>query len=135
MELMNILLVEDDPDDVELLESAFKDYNIPFEFTVITQGDKVLSHLENCNEYPDVIVLDLNLPKMHGREILTRIKMNDGFKTIPLLVLTTSSTKTDMDFCLEAGADHYLVKPSTMSAYSQIIDIILSLADTEKTKS
>jgi CheY-like chemotaxis protein len=134
MDLINILLVEDDPDDVELLESAFIDSSIPFEFKVINQGDKVLPFLWECTEFPHIIVLDLNLPKMHGREVLTRIKSDDRFKSIPVLILTTSSTKGDMDFCNQAGADQYLVKPSNMSAYSQVIENILSLVTLVKTK-
>lgn len=74
---LRILLVEDDPDDVDLLESALRDNNIGFQSTVIAQGDQVLKHLELCKIFPEIIILDLNLPKMHGREVLTQIKSSD----------------------------------------------------------
>ena len=71
---MHILLIEDDPDDVELLETAFVDNKIPASFTVIAQGDRVLPYLTETPLLPDVVLLDLNLPKIHGKEILANIK-------------------------------------------------------------
>jgi len=131
MDKLNILLVEDDPDDVELLHAAFQDSGIPFAFTILSQGDRVLNHLTNSPELPDVIVLDLNLPKMHGRDVLNGIKSRSKLKNIPVVILTTSSGKADMDFCLSSGAEHYLVKPSTMGAYRKVIDVIVVTASTD----
>ena len=134
MDKINVLLVEDDPDDVELLEAAFNDNQIPFQLHVISQGDKVISYINDCEILPDVIVLDLNLPKMHGREILRSIKSYDRFKIVPVVILTTSSTRHDCDYCMEAGAENYLVKPGTMAAYGKIVETIAGIAIAEKTK-
>ena len=104
-------MVEDDPDDVNLLESALRDNQVTFQNTVIPQGDKVLPWLHMCKNLPNAIILDLNLPKMHGKEVLAQIKKSELFKQVPIVILTTSSAKNDKDFCLKEGADKYLSKP------------------------
>jgi DNA-binding response OmpR family regulator len=127
-EPIHILLVEDDPDDLELLKVAFEESKTPFDFTVITQGHKVLSYLKESVLLPDIIVLDLNLPKTHGRDVLTDIKATDQFKILPIVILTTSSAKSDIDFCLANGADDYIVKPVTMAEYSTIVGTIIRIS-------
>lgn len=124
---IHLLLVEDDPDDVHLLESALHDNGVEFQSTVIPQGDKVLSWLLMCKNFPNVIVLDLNLPKMHGKEVLTQIKRSPEFKEIPIVILTTSSAKSDREFCLQEGADKYLSKPVTLDAFNLIVKEVLSV--------
>lgn len=119
-------MVEDDPDDVNLLESALHDNHVEFQSTVIPQGDKVLPWLHMCKKFPSVIILDLNLPKMHGKEILTQIKKVEIFKQIPIIILTTSSAKSEKDFCLQEGADKYLSKPVTLEEFNLIVKEILS---------
>lgn len=125
--LIHILLVEDDPDDVELLESAFRDNQVAFESTVIPQGDHVLPHLEMCKIFPDIIILDLNLPKMHGKEVLSQIKLSESLKQIPVVILTTSSAQGDLDFCMQKGADDYLIKPVTLDDFNAVVQKILSV--------
>ncbi len=125
---LQLLLVEDDPDDVDLLESALRDNNILFQSTVITQGDQVLRHLQLCKNFPDLIILDLNLPKMHGKEVLTQIKDSDNIKQIPVVILTTSSAKPDKEFCIRAGARDYLIKPVTMEDFNDIVHKIVEIA-------
>lgn len=125
---LHILLVEDDPDDVELLQTAFEDNHVAPEFTVIYQGDKVLPYLEETGQLPDTIVLDLNLPKLHGKEILQLLALSPYGK-IPVIVLTTSSSKADIDFCMSLGVKHYETKPTSMRDYYSICDKILSVAN------
>jgi CheY-like chemotaxis protein len=127
---LRILLVEDDPDDVDLLESALRDNNIGFQSTVIAQGDQVLKHLELCKIFPEIIILDLNLPKMHGREVLTQIKSSDIIKQIPVVILTTSSAPADRDFCLRAGASAFVIKPVTLVEFNAAVQTIVSLVPT-----
>ncbi len=95
---------------------------------VVSTGDKVISWLEKCGSLPNIIVLDLNLPKMHGRDVLKLLKGHHSFKTIPVMVLTTSSSTDDIEFCLNAGAEKYLSKPSTIEGFKVITDTITSLA-------
>lgn len=126
--ILNILLVEDDPDDVELMQDALRDKGIQFEMDVISQGDKVLPRLQSCKRFPNIILLDLNLPKMHGREVLSRIKLSDDYRHIPIAILTTSSSQSEREFCLSAGASHFLTKPSTVDGFNQTIETILKIA-------
>ena len=123
-----ILQVEDDHDDVELLQDAFKENGVLFTVEVIKQGDKVLPWFEQATRLPDVVVMDLNLPKMHGKEILGKLKDNEKLKSIPVVILTTSSSKAEMTFCLENGADEFITKPSSVEGFRQAVNIILSVA-------
>lgn len=127
-----ILLVEDDQDDVELMQDALRDNGIDFKMDVVKQGDKVLPYLNSVTEFPHVILLDLNLPKMHGREILSRIKLSKEFSHIPVAILTTSSSQAEKEFCLSAGAAHFLTKPSTVDGFNKTIDTILKIARQHK---
>jgi CheY-like chemotaxis protein len=127
-EHIHILLVEDDPDDVELLKVAFEENEILIQLIEITQGHKVLSYLQEAIILPDIIVLDLNLPKMHGRDVLSEIKSIPEYRDVPVIILTTSSAKTDIDFCMANGASEYIVKPVTMKEYSKIVKAIVQTA-------
>jgi len=125
---LSILLVEDDPDDIELMHDALKDNNIAFSLDTIKQGDAVLPYLATANRHPDVIVLDLNLPKMHGREVLKGIKGNPATSAIPVIILTTSSAKKEMDYCIQNGASKYLIKPVTMQGFNETVQSIVAIA-------
>ena len=127
MNLLNILLVEDDPDDVELLLEALHDNNVEFLMESIKEGDKVLPYLEMCNKFPDIIILDLNLPKMHGREVLISLKAS-RFNHIPVVILTTSSSLEDREFCLKSGADKFLSKPAPVEGVNQTVMAITQIA-------
>jgi CheY-like chemotaxis protein len=128
MKPISILLVEDDPDDVELMEEALKTAAVTYNMKVINQGDKVIPYLEVCNNFPSVIILDLNIPKLHGREVLNLVKTSTRFKTIPVAILTTASSQKEKDQCLHAGANKFLTKPSTVDGFNETIDAILSIA-------
>lgn len=125
---LSILLVEDDPDDIELMHDALKDNNIAFSLDTIKQGDAVLPYLATANRRPDVIILDLNLPKMHGREVLKGIKGNPATSSIPVIILTTSSAKKEMDYCIQNGASKYLIKPVTMQGFNETVQSIVAIA-------
>lgn len=124
---LHILLIEDDPDDVDLLQAAFADCCINANFNVVMQGDKVLSHLITAEQLPDIIVLDLNLPKVQGKQILTAIKATDELKHLPVIILTTSSAQSDKDCSIAAGAIDYLIKPVTLEGYYEIVKRIVEV--------
>lgn len=125
---LRILLVEDDPDDIELMHDALKENNIKFSLETLKQGDAVLPYLEKANTQPDVIILDLNLPKMHGREILKGIKENPHTSGIPVVILTTSSAKKEIDYCIQNGASKYLIKPVTIQGFTETVHSIVKVA-------
>ena len=128
MKLYHIVLVEDDPDDIELFKESLKDTQIPHQVHVIMQGDQVLDHLEKRKEKPDIIVLDLNVPKTPGKEILVLLKSSEVFKEIPVVILTTSSSKADMEFCMKSGAEKFITKPVNSDGFESMARTIFSIA-------
>ncbi len=126
MQPFRILLVEDDQDDIELLKEALQNNHILAEMDIFKDGSQVMTYLEMCNFFHDLIVLDLNLPKIGGKELLKQIKAS-RFKTIPVVILTTSSAKEDIEFCLQHGADKYLTKPSTIEGLRDMVENLVSL--------
>lgn len=122
---LKILLVEDDIDDIELLEGALNDNSVVYEMEVLMEGDLVYPYLTNCSILPEIIILDFNLPKVHGRDILIQIKSRDKLKHIPVVVLTTSSAKEDMNFALENGASKFITKPTNINDLNKAIETIL----------
>lgn len=127
-EKINILLIEDDHDDVELLEDALGDNHVSCQIEVLNQGDLVLPRLKQDKPLPDIIVMDLNLPKLHGREVLCLVKEHERFKKVPLMVLTTSSLDVDKKYCYDKGADKFITKPTTAEGFKQLVGEIISLA-------
>lgn len=125
---LKIFLIEDDLDDIELLQESLRDNNIVFIMNIVREGDKVSLFLRECTDLPHVIVMDFNLPKVHGKDILKAIKSSEGFKNIPLLVLTTSTAKDDIDYSYKMGADKYLTKPSSIKGFNDTVAIIVELA-------
>lgn len=129
---LKIFLIEDDADDIELLEELLKENKVEFVLEVIREGDKVSSYLKSCIDLPDVIVMDLNLPKVHGKEILKEIKSTVNFRNIPLVVFTTSTTRDDIDYSYRMGADSYLTKPTSIQGFNAAIATIVKLATNHK---
>jgi DNA-binding response OmpR family regulator len=129
---IKILLIEDDPDDVELLQDSLNDYNVHYEMNVINDGGLVADYLEKNRVFPDIIVLDLNLPRVHGKEILKEIKIASAYKDIPLLILTTSSAKEDVEYSYQYGANKFLRKPTNIEGIKSTIATIVELAHNSK---
>ncbi len=124
----HILLVEDDPDDIELLKEALKEGDIDCTLETLMQGNEVIPRLEKGHDFPNLIILDLNLPKMNGKDILKFIKSSEQLKNIPVLVLTTSSSVEEKESCVRAGAAMYISKPTTMDGFNQIVTAISILS-------
>ena len=125
---IQIFLIEDDADDIELLEVSLKDNKINYNMDVVMEGDKVQDYLKNCQKLPHVIIMDLNLPRVHGREVIRQIKSNKEFKNIPLIVLTTSTAKEDMEYSYKMGADSFITKPTTIQGFNATVGTIVQLA-------
>ena len=113
-----ILLVEDDPKDVELTMSALEEYNLSKEVVVASDGEEALDYLyyggkfqRRSGDNPAVLLLDLKLPKVDGLEVLQAIKSEDKLKLIPVVVLTSSREERDMVASYKLGVDAYVVKP------------------------
>jgi DNA-binding response OmpR family regulator len=129
---MKILLIEDDEDDVELLQEALNTNSVPFEMQVIRDGSEAIEFVRTCDVYPDVIVMDFNLPKVHGKVILKEIKAAEILKDMPLIVLTTSSSKEDENYAYEMGAHKFLIKPVTLEQMKHTATVIVDAATLKK---
>ena len=124
---MNILLIEDDPDDIGLLEDALNSHGVSYTLETFHDGSSALDHIETATRSPDIIILDFNLPRVHGREIVLGLKSSPTFKTIPLIVLTTSSAREDIEFAYSKGVDKYLTKPNSLTEFAGIVETIIRL--------
>lgn len=122
---LNILLIEDDIDDIELLEEALKGNDVQYKMEVVMEGDHVFPHINNSEILPEIIILDFNLPKVHGKDVLKQIKSSEKFRRIPLVVLTTSSSQDDIDYAYSLGADKFITKPTTLQDFNIAISLIV----------
>ncbi|OHE84011.1 MAG: two-component system response regulator [Lysobacterales bacterium RIFOXYA1_FULL_69_10] len=115
----DILLVEDNPDDVELTRIAFDEAKIANNLVVVGDGAEALDYLfargayagRDANDLPSIVLLDLNLPKVDGREVLQAIRANDTTRTLPVVVLTTSTEPFDVEASYALGVNSYIQKP------------------------
>lgn len=127
-DVVEILLVEDDPDDIQLTIRAFEKARITNPLHVVRDGVEALDFVfatgsfthRGQDRHPKVILLDLDLPKMNGLEVLRRIKGNQGTKHIPVIVLTISSRDYDINECRQLGAETYIVKPVDFQNFSKV---------------
>lgn len=124
--LTEVLLVEDSPGDVRLTQEAFRDANTFVNLHVAIDGADAIAFLQRRGPHvdaprPDLILLDLNLPKMDGREVLAHIKEDDALKTIPTVILTTSEAEADIVKSYQLRANCYLTKPVQLDAFEGLV--------------
>ncbi|EDX75510.1 MAG: response regulator [Coleofasciculus sp. D1-CHI-01] len=126
---IEILLVEDDPGDIDLIEEALEDAKLQINLNSVRDGVEALAYLRQEGKYtqaisPDLILLDLNLPRRDGREVLQDIKGDNYFKRIPVVVLTTSDAEDDILKSYNLGANCYVSKPLGMQDFIKIVESI-----------
>jgi two-component system, chemotaxis family, response regulator Rcp1 len=126
---IHILLVEDNPGDVRLTQEAFREADPAVRIHVAVDGVEALAFLRRNGKHgqaprPDIILLDLNLPKMDGREVLAHIKDDDDLRTIPTIVLTTSASEADITKSYQLQANCYLNKPVELDAFENLVKSI-----------
>ena len=124
-----ILVVEDDPFDVDLLREALRKAPFRVKLHVVTDGEKALAYLNRDAPYedavrPDLVLLDLNLPRKSGREVLEEVKSDPDLHHIPVLVLSTSDSDSDVAESYRAGANCYLIKPFGIHQTEQMVRAI-----------
>lgn len=123
---VNILLVEDNPADVLLTMEALKEGDISHELNVVNDGAEAIAYLRRKGKFtdavlPDIILLDINLPKKNGFEVLAEIKEDSRLKSIPVIILTTSSAKQDIRKAYDLHANCYIVKPLDFDAFLNVV--------------
>jgi len=126
---IEVLLVEDSPGDVRLTKEVFREANSDIHLHVASDGMEAMAFLRHEGTHidaprPDLILLDLNLPKMDGRQVLARIKEDDNLKTIPTVILTTSESEVDIVNSYQLRANCYLSKPVQLEAFENLVKSI-----------
>lgn len=125
-DLISVLLVDDDPGDVLLVREAFEDHKVGNLLSVVSDGVEAIDYVRRQGAYadvtrPDLILLDLNLPRKSGIEVLAEIKGDPALSTIPIVVLTTSEAEEDVVRAYKLHANAYITKPVDFEQFSQIV--------------
>jgi len=126
---VEILLVEDSAGDARLMQEAFKGLSSPTKLHVVRDGVEAMSFLRREGAHgqaprPQLVLLDLNLPRRDGREVLALIKADPQLKDIPVVVLSTSASPEDVRHCYGLHANSYLTKPADLDEFFQVVDTI-----------
>jgi chemotaxis family two-component system response regulator Rcp1 len=127
-----ILLVEDNPADIKITERALRGSTLPVQLIVVRDGQEAVDYLLRQGEYatsaawrdPDIILLDLNLPRLSGWEVLERIRSTPVLRPVPVIVLTTSRRQEDVQEVYAAGANTYIEKPSDFGRFVEVLRTI-----------
>jgi CheY-like chemotaxis protein len=116
-----VLLVEDDPGDVVLIQEAFEHNKVRNHLHVVGDGVEAMDFLRNGGERPDLILLDLNLPRKDGREVLAEVKGDSALRSIPVVVLTTSKAEEDILRSYDLHANAYVTKPVDFNRFIEVV--------------
>ncbi len=128
---LEVLLVQDSPGDVRLTQEAFAEVNAQVHLNVATDGVEAMAFLRREGAYahaprPDLALLDLNMPRLDGRQVLAQIKSDEGLKNIPTVILTTSEAEEDIAQCYQLHANCYFHKPVQLEAFEELVKSINS---------
>ncbi|WP_320066224.1 response regulator [Micromonospora sp. RTGN7] len=123
---VRILVVDDDPGDVLMIEEALSDSDVDKVIDVVSDGQEAMEFLRREGRHtearrPDVILLDLNMPRMDGRQVLGEVKQDDDLRTIPIVVLTTSNADTDIVGSYTLQANAYVTKPIDLDDFNDVV--------------
>ena len=127
-----ILVAEDDADDLFLMKTALEETGITERVQYVENGVEVINFIESINtekgecNYPEFILLDLNMPKMDGREVLKKLKSNEAYRKIPIIVFSTTKNQLEVKRCYDLGANTYIVKPVS---YDTLVETIRDLCN------
>jgi CheY-like chemotaxis protein len=125
----NILLVEDNPGDVRLTREAMKESGLPSQIHAVSNGGEALAYLRGEGPHrdrtvPDLVLLDLNLPGRHGRDVLAEMKSDPALRRIPVVVLTTSNAEEDIQSSYDLHANCFITKPVDFHRFGDVIKTI-----------
>lgn len=119
-------MADDDPDDIAMFQEALNASSYPMKMVAVNDGNKLLEMI--AAEMPDIVILDINMPVKGGFECIPEIRKTPELKDMPVIVLSSSDYNTHIQECLKAGANHYLIKPSTYDGLLKVIDFIYNIA-------
>lgn len=115
-----IFIADDDEDDLNFFQDAVKETCPTVELTMAEDGQELWEKLEKA-PLPDVILLDLNMPYINGKECLKVLRQNPEYNKVPILIYSTSNAKSDIEYCLQNGANYYIVKPNSYHAVKLVV--------------
>ncbi|GJM20995.1 MAG: two-component system response regulator [Planctomycetota bacterium] len=123
---IQVLLVEDNPGDVRLTREALRESKVRNQLNAVNDGEEAIAFLRRSGRYgeaprPDLILLDLNMPRKNGREVLAELKSDGDFQQIPVIVLTSSDSERDVSECYELNANSYVRKPVGLDQFFEVI--------------
>lgn len=126
----NLLLADDDEDDCDFFKDALTELSLPVSLTVVNDGVQLMDYLKKNNDQnlPDILFLDLNMPRKNGSECITEIKENDAYKNLPIIIFSTSLDSKIVDLMYEKGAIYYIRKPGDFSKLKKVIENALTVA-------
>ena len=128
---ISILLIEDNPDDIFFTKTAFARSTLPHELFVAEDGERALAFLNKTDEFvnmptPDLVLLDLNLPRKTGLEILREMRSSEQLNIVPVIVLSTSESQADIAESYRLHAHSYIIKPIMIERFSEIIELLIA---------
>ena len=126
-EKLSIFYIDDDADDRLLFEEALSEVDVNTELTAIEDSDELLHLLENPPPTPNLIFIDLNMPRKNGYQLLEEIKSNKSYQQFPVLILTTSAENNVIESARSLGADAFITKPSNFNSLKKILDKCLNV--------
>lgn len=129
---LEILLIEDNEDHAELIKRSFEEHRVINRITHISDGEQALEYFDklldnpgfNPSDLPQVVLLDLRLPKVDGLEILKRIRNTENLEKLPVVILTTSTAEIDVAKAYEENANSYLVKPVDFDKFTELMEVL-----------
>ncbi len=125
--IRNLLLADDDADDCIFFREALDELPLTASLTTVNDGEELINFLQTSEKLPDVLFLDLNMPRKTGIECLSEIKQNDKLANLPVVIFSTSFDRKVVDFLYEGGANYYIRKPSEFSSLKEVIHTVLTI--------
>ena len=125
---LDVLYVEDDATDVDIVKTAMAGVDGRMKMTVVEDGEKAVEYVRRAGPraaVPDLVLLDLNLPKVDGRDVLKEMRANPAYKHLPVIVLSTSNAQDDIDLTYRLGATAYVVKPTAFFEYEETFQALI----------
>ena len=122
--LVPILVADDDEEDRQLIRDALKESHLLNEIRFVKDGEELMQALLGSNSLPGLILLDLNMPKKDGREVLKELKQHEQFKKIPVIIFSTTNNEQEMRRCYELGANSYITKPNSFDSLIKTVAVM-----------
>lgn len=126
MKALNILLVEDDQIEIMKMKRVLATFEVSHHVTEVNNGEIALKYLQDTNQLPDIILLDLNMPRLNGLEFLEILKQNTRLKYLPVVILTTSDNSVDLKESFKTGVAGYILKPLKYEDYQRKIEALIN---------